>query len=81
MRSLCFRAKWPRPFSPRDYLYGRRVWSRPADGGCYCVSAAADAAASAPAPAGGRAVRVRDFASCLLIRSAPGCPGKAIFRI
>lgn len=42
------------------------------------MSANADGAA---ATAAGRAVRVRDFASCLLIRAAPGRPGESLLLV
>lgn len=28
---------FPKPMASRSYVYGRRVWPRPADGGCYCL--------------------------------------------
>ena len=70
-RSRPRRAKWPRPLASREYLYARRVWDRPADGGCYCVAAAVDVQPPACMKRT-RTVRVRDFASCFVIRGAQG---------
>lgn len=68
---LYSKCRFPMPMAARDYVYARRVWHRPADGGCYCVSRSCSHP-SAPAGSGGRAVRVEDFSSAYVIRTAPG---------
>ncbi|KAK9820651.1 hypothetical protein WJX81_006833 [Elliptochloris bilobata] len=68
-----FRARWPRPMASREYVYARRVWPRPSEGGCYSVSRACDHTV-APQP---RGVRVRDFSAAVLIRGARSCRGSA----
>lgn len=62
----------------REYLYARRVASRP-DGGAYIVQAVPPAGgAHPPIPAhSGRGVRVADFTSCARIRPVPSPSGRA----
>ena len=60
------RTKFPPPMASREYTYVRRCWSKPDDGGCYCISRAF--AHPSPPPAGCRTVRVTDFVSGYVIR-------------
>eukprot|EP00887_Chlorella_sp_A99_P004935 scaffold4.g4935.t1 len=82
-----YRSRFPRPMAAREYTYARRVWHRPADGGCYAVcrtlagaaphlagAAPHLAAAAAPPPGrgGARSVRVDEYVSACVVRAAPG---------
>jgi hypothetical protein len=75
-------SRFPRPMAPRRYLYARRVWHRPADGGCFAIcrgcapppGAGADPAAAALIAAPG-AVAVSEYLSGTLVRAAPGSGG------
>jgi hypothetical protein len=72
---------FPKPMASRSYIYARRVWHRPSDGGCYCLSKACafDAAPALPC----RAVSVEDYVAGCVVRSPaaqllpPGCEGPA----
>ncbi|GLC47097.1 hypothetical protein PLESTM_002025600 [Pleodorina starrii] len=64
------RTKFPPPMASREYTYARRCWAKPDDGGCYCISRACTH--PSPPPAGGRTMRVTDFASGYVIRSSKG---------
>lgn len=56
--------------APREYVYARRVWDR-SDGGTYIVSRGCDAPPGAELQGQGRRVhRLRDYVSCMLVRSA-----------
>jgi hypothetical protein len=62
---------FPKPMASRSYVYARRVWPRPSDGGCYCLSrgcAPPPGAAPLP-PLPGRAVAVEDYSSGCVIRA------------
>ena len=64
----CFRCRFPPPFSPREYVYARRVWQRQ-DGGCYIVSRNCNLPpGSRLAEEGGRTSRVADYASCMMVQ-------------
>ncbi|KAF6258595.1 hypothetical protein COO60DRAFT_1101716 [Scenedesmus sp. NREL 46B-D3] len=73
--------QFPKPMASRSYIYGRRVWHRPSDGGCYSLSKACSFEASPALPC--RAVSVGDFvAGCVVRRPAAqllpaGCDGPA----
>lgn len=62
------RSKFPGPVSDRDYVYGRRVWHRPTDGGCYVVNRSC---AHASMPPVHKVVRVEDYASGFVVQDAP----------
>lgn len=64
------RVHFPKPLACRAYTYARRVWQRPADGGCYCLARACEHPAG-PAVEG-RAVIVNDYASGCIIRTPAG---------
>ncbi|KXZ57015.1 hypothetical protein GPECTOR_1g917 [Gonium pectorale] len=64
------KTKFPPPMASREYVYVRRCWAKPDDGGCYCISRAATH--PSPPAAGGRTVRVDDFVSGFVIRSGKG---------
>ncbi len=57
--------RFPKPMTGRVYTYARRVWPRPSDGGCFCLSKAAEH----PAAPNTRAVNVEDFASAYVLRA------------
>jgi hypothetical protein len=62
--------QFPKPMTSRSYLYARRVWPRPSDGGCYCLSKACTLPLSTPLPAlPGRSVAVDDYCSGCVIRA------------
>lgn len=60
--------QFPKPMASRSYMYARRVWPRPSDGGCYCLSKACPAPGSASALPG-RGVSVEDYSSGCVIRA------------
>jgi hypothetical protein len=64
------RVSFPKPMAARSYLYARRVWPRPCDGGCYSL---ARSSSHPDAPkVSGRGVTVQDFVSgCVVRRPAP----------
>eukprot|EP00798_Chlamydomonas_sp_ICE-L_P002762 gene2762-12633_t len=62
------RTKFPPPMAQREYVYARRVWRKPDDGGCYIVTLAG--AHPAPPPAGCRSLLVSDLCSGTVIRGA-----------
>lgn len=72
---------FPKPMSARSYVYARRVWDRPSDGGCYCLARACGHPAPSPLPS--RAVPVGDYVSGCIIREPatrllpPGFSGSA----
>ena len=69
------RTRFPPPMAQREYVYARRVWYKPDDGGCYCISKnCPDGSLTSPSVpnAGCRTVRVRDYSSGLVIRAVPG---------
>lgn len=65
------RVRFPKPMAPRQYLYCRRVWNRPADGGCYCISRACvmPPGCSAGRQSSGRSVHINDFAAGCVVRA------------
>ncbi|KAK9805498.1 hypothetical protein WJX72_001542 [[Myrmecia] bisecta] len=67
-----YRAKFPRPMAARDYIYGRRVWGRPSDGGCYVVNVGLDLPGVLPP---GRSVPVKDYISLSVVRACASCKG------
>jgi hypothetical protein len=61
---------FPKPMASRSYLYARRVWPRPSDGGCYCLSRGCVVPGHLAAPPlPGRAVAVEDYSAGCVIRS------------
>ncbi|KAF8064545.1 Ank3 [Scenedesmus sp. PABB004] len=66
--------QFPKPMASRAYLYARRVWPRPSDGGCYCLSKACAPPGGGAAPAlPARGVSVDDYVSGCVVRApAPG---------
>ena len=72
---ICCRASFPMPFAARVYLYARRVWERPSDGGCYILSRSTPELNMPPGK--GRAHRVDDYASGQVIRAAASRQGFA----
>jgi hypothetical protein len=73
--------QFPKPMASRSYIYARRVWDRPSDGGCYCLSKACSYEAPPALPC--RAVSVEDYVAGCVVRSPavqllpPGCEGPA----
>jgi hypothetical protein len=73
--------QFPKPMASRSYIYARRVWHRPSDGGCYCLSKACSYEAPPALPC--RAVSVEDYVAGCVVRSPavqllpPGCAGPA----
>jgi hypothetical protein len=73
--------QFPKPMASRSYIYVRRVWHRPSDGGCYCLSKACSYEAPPSLPC--RAVSVEDYVAGCVVRSPavqllpPGCEGPA----
>jgi hypothetical protein len=65
-------SRFPRPMAPREYAYARRVWHRPADGGCYAICRDCDLPDDGAAGGGARAVKVLQYISCTVVRAAPG---------
>lgn len=66
-----FRCRFPRPMATRVYNYARRVWHRPADGGCYAICR------TTKLPTGegmqrGRTIEVGEYVSAVAIREAEG---------
>jgi hypothetical protein len=62
--------QFPKPMASRSYLYARRVWPRPADGGCYCLSKGCTLPLSTAVPSlPGRSVPVDDYCSGCVIRA------------
>lgn len=59
--------QFPKPMASRSYIYARRVWHRPSDGGCYCL--ARSCVYPDPLPLPGRAVAVEDYASGCVVRA------------
>jgi hypothetical protein len=49
------KTRFPPPMASREYVYARRVWHKPDDGGCYCLTRVCDH--EAPPALGGRVVR------------------------
>lgn len=64
------RSKFPPPMASREYLFARRCWRKPDDGGCYCISRSC--VHPSPPTAPGRTLMVDDFASGYVIRSSKG---------
>lgn len=85
--------QFPKPMASRSYLYARRVWPRPSDGGCYCLSKSCESPAGTPAvPAlPGRSVGVDDYCSGCVIRTPspqllppgtdPAAPAAEVFMV
>jgi hypothetical protein len=73
--------QFPKPMASRSYIYARRVWHRPSDGGCYCLSKACSFESAPALPC--RAVSVEDYVAGCVVRSPaaqllpPGCVGPA----
>ena len=65
-----YRCRWPRPLRHRLYVYSRRAWHRPADGGAYSIAVGTHhpASPSPDGPEGG--VVIGDYVCCLLFRAA-----------
>ena len=59
----------------REYVYARRVWRRPADGGCYALSMPCRHPAAPLCP--GSVKHVTDHASGFRIRAAPSAQGSS----
>ncbi len=59
--------KFPKPLAQRSYVYARRVWARPSDGGCYVLARGCGAPAGAASPL--RGVAVTDYSSGAVIRA------------
>eukprot|EP00878_Enallax_costatus_P021596 GHUV01022880.1.p1 GENE.GHUV01022880.1~~GHUV01022880.1.p1 ORF type:complete len:550 (+),score=197.63 GHUV01022880.1:1412-3061(+) len=59
--------QFPKPMASRSYMYARRVWHRPSDGGCYCLSKSCYYADPPALP--GRAVAVEDYVSGCVVRT------------
>jgi hypothetical protein len=64
---LYAQVRFPKPMASRAYTYARRVWLRPADGGCYCLSRAVSHPCAPTAT--GRGVSVADYASGCVVRA------------
>lgn len=62
-------SKFPRPMASREYVYARRVWHRPSDGGCYAISLSCKFPIG---DAGPNVVSVKEYASACVIRAAEG---------
>lgn len=62
-------SKFPRPMAPRRYDYARRVWHRPADGGCYAICQSCDVSEVVQGP---KAVPVLEFTSAAVVKAIPG---------
>ena len=62
-------SKFPRPMTSRRYDYARRVWHRPADGGCYAICQSCEVPEVAEGP---RAVPVLEFTSASVVKAIPG---------
>ncbi|KAL6778116.1 hypothetical protein ACKKBG_A16975 [Auxenochlorella protothecoides x Auxenochlorella symbiontica] len=62
-----YRSRFPRPMASREYHYARRVWDRPADGGCYALCRDVELPGAEGAVKG--AVRVREYVSCIAIKA------------
>ena len=60
------RVSFPKPMAARTYVYARRVWPRPCDGGCYCL--AKSSSHPAAPKVSGRGVLVQDYVSGCVIR-------------
>lgn len=84
--------QFPKPMASRSYLYARRVWPRPADGGCYCLSKSCTLPLSTAVPAlPGRSVAVDDYCSGCVIRAPspqllppgtdPAAPAAEVFMV
>ena len=58
----------------REYVYARRVWERPSDGGCYALSRPCTHAGAQLDP---RALHVKDCTSAFVIRAATSAQGLA----
>ena len=58
----------------REYVYARRVWRRPADGGCYALSMPCRHPAAPLSP--GSVMHVTDHASGFRIRAVPSAQGQ-----
>ena len=56
----------------REYVYARRVWERPSDGGCYAISRPCTHPGMQLDP---RAVQVKDCPSAFVIRAVPSAQG------
>eukprot|EP00775_Hariotina_reticulata_P006722 gene6722-6941_t len=59
--------QFPKPMASRSYIYTRRVWPRPSDGGCYCLSKSCTF--PNPPPLAGRSVGVEDYCSGCVIKT------------
>lgn len=59
--------KFPKPLAQRSYVYARRIWARPSDGGCYVIARGCAPPAGAAAPP--RGVAVTDYSSGAVIRA------------
>lgn len=76
---LYSRCRFPPPMAARDYVYARRVWAKPDDGGCYIVSRSTPH--PAPPTPSGRCLRVTDYASGIVVRAcrmASGAPATEV---
>lgn len=62
-------SKFPRPMTARRYDYARRVWHRPADGGCYAICQSCDIDDVIQGP---KAVPVLEFTSASVVKAIPG---------
>lgn len=58
--------QFPKPMASRSYIYGRRVWHRPSDGGCYCLAKSCEFPGAPALP--GRAVAIDDYASGCVVK-------------
>ncbi|GAB4816531.1 hypothetical protein N2152v2_003577 [Parachlorella kessleri] len=75
-----FRCRFPMPMAPRVYNYARRVWHRPADGGCYAICRTTQLPDTVGRGGGGgggfgwpaREVEVGDYVSSVVIRATEG---------
>lgn len=59
--------QFPRPMASRSYVYARRVWHRPSDGGCYCLAKSCSYPGAPALP--GKAVPVDDYVAGSVVRS------------
>ena len=72
MSCLC-RARF-RFMQDREYVYARRVWACPSDGGCYALSLPCGHPSAQLHP--GSAVHVTDHASGFVVRQVPSQQGR-----
>lgn len=71
---LSGRSKFGPFHADREYVYARRVWERPSDGGCYALSLPCT---HPKADLDSRAVLVRDHVSAFVVRAVPSVQGLA----